>query len=136
MGARFGSVSLDGALAWTDAKVEASGASAALNGKRPAQTPKLAANATLAWAPQPGWRIALTGKHTGAQFEDDLQTDLLPAASTLDAFALVPLTPTVSVVLRGENLTGTTIVTRNQAGSVDLGVPRTLWAGLRISIGR
>ena len=136
LGARFGSVSLDGALAWTDAKVEASGASAALNGKRPAQTPKLAASATLAWAPQPGWRIALTGKHTGAQFEDDLQTDLLPAASTLDAFALVPLTPTVSVVLRGENLTGTTIVTRNQAGSVDLGVPRTLWAGLRISIGR
>jgi hypothetical protein len=39
-------------------------------------------------------------------------------------------------VLRGENLSGETIVTRNQGGSIDLGVPRTLWAGLRISIGR
>ena len=136
LGARLGTVSLDGSLAWTDAKVEASGASALLDGKRPAQTPRLAASATLAWVPQTGWRIALTGKHTGAQFEDDLQTGLLPAATTLDAFASMPLTPTVSLVLRGENLTGTQVVTRNQAGSIDLGTPRTLWAGLRISIGR
>jgi hypothetical protein len=39
-------------------------------------------------------------------------------------------------VLRGENLTGETIVTRNQGGSIDLGVPRTVWAGLRISLER
>ena len=39
-------------------------------------------------------------------------------------------------ILRGENLTGTTVVTRTQGGSLDLGAPRTLWAGLRISIVR
>ena len=136
LGAQLGQVSLDGSLAWTDARIEASGVSAALNGLRPAQTPKLAASATLAWAPRAGWRLALSVKHVGAQYEDDLQTDLLPATTTLDAFILVPLSPRVSVVLRGENLTDTVIVTRNQAGSLDLGVPRTLWAGLRISIGR
>ena len=136
LGAQLGQVSLDGSLAWTDARIETSGASAALNGLRPAQTPKLAASATLAWAPRAGWRLALSVKHVGAQYEDDLQTDLLPAATTLDAFVLVPLSPRVSLVLRGENLTDTVIVTRNQAGSLDLGVPRTLWAGLRISIGR
>ena len=65
-----------------------------------------------------------------------MQTDLLPAATTLDAFAALPLGQSVQLVLRGENLTGTTVVTRNQAGSIDLGAPRTLWAGLRISIGR
>ena len=136
LGARLATVSLDTSLAWTHARLETSGASPALNGKRPAQTPELAASATLTWHPRPGWRLALTAKHVGAQYEDDLQTDLLPAATTLDAFAALPLGKRVQLVLRGENLTGTTVITRNQAGSIDLGAPRTLWAGLRISIGR
>lgn len=134
--ARVGQFTFDGSLAWTDAKVEASGASLALNGKRPAQTPRLAASASLAWRPADGWNMVLRLKHVGAQFEDDLETDVLPAATTFDAFVEVPVRPGVSVVLRGENLTDETVVTRNQAGSIDLGTPRTLWAGLRISIGR
>jgi vitamin B12 transporter len=135
-GLRFGAVSLDGSLAWTQALVEASGASLALNGKRPAQTPKLAASTTLGWRPRDGWQLSATLRHIGAQFEDDLQADLLPAATTLDAYAKVPLDGPFALVLRGENLTGETVITRNQAGSIDLGIPRTLWAGLRISIGR
>ncbi len=131
---RRGPVGLDASLALTDAKVEASGTSAGLNGKRPAQTPRIAARATLTWQPQPGWRLALTLKHTGAQFEDDLQTDVLPAATTLDAFVSVPIRHRLQLVLRAENLTDTQVITRNQAGSIDLGAPRTLWAGLRISL--
>ena len=136
LGVRRGTVSFDGSLAWTHARLETRGVSLALNGKRPAQTPELAASATLSWHPRPGWRLALTAKHVGAQYEDDLQTDLLPAATTLDGFAALPLGRRVQLVLRGENLTGTTVVTRNQGGSLDLGAPRTLWGGLRISIGR
>lgn len=132
--ARHGAFGIDASLALTDAKMEASGASAALNGKRPAQTPKIDASATLSWEPRPKWRLALTLRHTGAQYEDDLQTDLLPAATTLDAFAAVPLGGHLQLVLRGENLTDTDVVTRNQAGSIDLGTPRTVWAGLRISM--
>ncbi len=134
--ARLGKVTFDGSLAWTDAQVEASGTSLALNHLRPAQTPRLSASATLAWQPRPGWRLALTARHTGAQYEDDLQTDLLPAATTFDMFVLIPLGQRFSLVLRGENLTDEEVVTRNVAGSIDLGTPRTLWAGLRISIGR
>ena len=78
----------------------------------------------------------MTAKHTGAQYEDDLQTDLLPAATTLDAFAALPLGNRVQLVLRGEHLTDTAVVTRKQAASIDLGAPRTIWAGFRISIGR
>ena len=136
LSAQLGAFSLDGSLAWTDARVEASGTSVALNGLRPAQTPKLPASATLAWTPAPGWRLAIGVKHVGLQFEDDLQTDRLPAATTLDLFALIPLGPRFSLVLRAENLTDTEVITRNQAGSIDLGAPRTVWAGLRISIGR
>ena len=50
-GLRFGQLGFDGSLAVTDAEVEASGISAALNGKRPAQTPKLAASGTHVLAP-------------------------------------------------------------------------------------
>ncbi|MFM5949301.1 MAG: TonB-dependent receptor plug domain-containing protein [Novosphingobium sp.] len=134
--ARLGKFSWDGSLSLIDAKVEGSGVSAGLNGKRPAQVPNFAASTTLAWRPGEGWLLAATLRHTGVQYEDDLQTDVLPAVTTLDAVVTVPLTKRVSLVLRGENLTDAEIVTRNQAGSIDLGAPRTVWAGLRISIGR
>ncbi|MBU6266661.1 MAG: TonB-dependent receptor plug domain-containing protein [Sphingomonadales bacterium] len=129
-----GPVSLDGSLAWTDAKVQASGVAAGLNGLRPAQVPKLAASVTAAWKPRPGWNLALTLRHTGAQYEDDLQTDTLPAATTLGAYAELPLAGPFALVLRGENLTGTDVITRNQAGSIDLGAPRTVWAGVKARI--
>ncbi|MCZ8018185.1 TonB-dependent receptor [Novosphingobium sp.] len=129
-----GQVSLDTALSWLSARVQASGASAALNGKRPAQVPRLSAIATLAWQPAERALVALSLKHTGAQWEDDLQTDRLAAATTLDAVAEVPLGQRLALVLRAENLTDAQVITRNQAGSIDLGAPRTLWAGFRISM--
>ena len=129
--AQLGDVAFNGSLAWTDAEVEGSGLSAALDGMRPAQTPKLAASATLSYEPAPGWRLATTLRHVGSQFEDDQETDILPAATTLDAFVQVPLGKRFSFILRGENLTDTTIITRNQGGSIDLGVPLTVWAGIR-----
>lgn len=130
----FGTVSFDGSLALTDAEVEASGAAALLDGLRPAQTPKVAASATLAWRPRPGWALSATLRHVGAQFEDDLGVDTLPAATTLDAYAELPLADGFSLVLRGENLTDAQVVTRNQAGSIDLGTPRTLWAGVKVRL--
>jgi hypothetical protein len=78
--------------------------------------------------------VAATLRHIGAQFEDDLETDVLPAATTLDLFAQVPLGARIALVLRAENLTDAEIVTRNQAGSIDLGTPRTLWAGLKLGL--
>jgi vitamin B12 transporter len=128
---RMGELSLTGSLAYTDAKVEASGAQAALNGLRPAQTPRWSESATLAWQPRKGMRFSGTLRHTGAAYEDDLQTDVLPPATTLDLFAQVPLWREFSMVLRGENVFDEKIVTRNQGGSMDLGTPATFWAGLR-----
>jgi outer membrane receptor protein involved in Fe transport len=132
--AGLGGVEVDGSLAWTDAEFDASGISAALDGKRPAQTPRLFASATLAFVPAAGWRLAATLRHVGRQFEDDLETDALPAATTLDAYARAPVSGPISLILRAENLTGERIVTRNQGGSVDLGAPRTLWAGLALDL--
>ena len=127
-----GSVSLNATMAYTDATIAGEGASLALDGNRPPQTPEFAASATLAWQPAEGWRLAGTLRHVGAQFEDDQETDRLPPATTLDLFAEAPILGRLSAVLRGENLFDETIVTRNSGGAIDLGVPRTVWFGLRL----
>ncbi len=126
-----GPISLLASVAYTDAKVDGKGDAAVLDGLRPAQTPKLTASATLAYQPAAGTRLAATLRHVGKQYEDDLETYVLPSATTVDAFASVRLYRQLSVIVRGENLFDETIVTRNSAGSIDLGVPRTIWAGVK-----
>lgn len=127
----LGAVSFSGTLAYTDAEVQGSGAAAALDGMRPAQTPRWAASGTVSWKPGEHWLVAATLRHVGKQYEDDLETDALKSATTVDAFVQVPIAGGFQLVLRGENLFDAKIVTRNQAGSIDLGTPRTVWAGFR-----
>ena len=127
----LGRLSFNASAAWTDAEARGSGFASALDGNRPSQTPRFAGGATVTYRPARDWVISATLRHVGSQFEDDLETDVLPAATTLDAFAQVPITGKLAFVLRGENLTGETIVTRNQGGSIDLGTPTTIWGGLR-----
>lgn len=131
---RLGALSFTGTLAHTDAVVRGGPGAEALDGKRPAQTPRWAASGTVNWQPSKGWRVALTARHVGAQFEDDLESDVLPAATTLDGIAELPLGGAATLVLRAENLTDTEVVTRNQGGSIDLGAPRTLWAGVKFGL--
>ena len=129
-----GDFNFHGSVALTDAEVEGSGDAAALDGMRPAQTPDVAASLSLAWSPAANWLFSGTVRYVGEQYEDDLETNVLADATTLDAFAQMPISDTVSFVLRGENLTDEDVMTRNQSGSIDLGAPRTIWAGLRMSL--
>ena len=126
----LGAFGLAGSVTYTDAVVDGAGEAADLDGFRPAQTPRLAASATLWWQPQDATRLSATLRHVGKQYEDDRESEPLPAATTLDAYAEVRLAGRLSFVLRGENLFDETIITRNSGGSIDLGVPRTIWAGL------
>ncbi len=134
--AQFGIVRLLGSAAYTDATTRGSGAAAALDGFRPAQTPEFTASGTVALSPSERFNLSATLRYVGAQFEDDRNTDRLPAATTFDVFAEFGLTDSVSVLFRGENVFDEAIVTRNQGGSIDLGTPRTLWIGLRAGLGR
>jgi len=126
-----GIVGFRGSAAYTDAKARGSGLAAALDGNRPAQTPRWAASATLDLRPADGWTFAGTLRHVGAQYEDDLESDVLKPATTLDLYAELPVTRRMGVVLRAENVTGARVMTRNQGGSIDLGTPRTLWIGVK-----
>jgi outer membrane receptor protein involved in Fe transport len=117
---------------FTHARMETSGAAAALNGLRPAQTPNFSGTLSASWE-QNGKAFELELRRVGAQFEDDLNREVLKGATTLDASAAWPLARRLQLVLRGENLTDTLVMaTINADGSIERATPRTLWIGLRL----
>ncbi|WP_374549966.1 TonB-dependent receptor [Sphingobium yanoikuyae] len=122
--------SLLASYAYSHSKVDAPGM--AFDGFAPAQVPRHSASATLAWAPKAGPELSATMRYTAKQYEDDLQSDVLPDALTLDAIARLPIGHGISLVARGENLFDEDVVTRNAGGSIDLGTPRTLWIGVTV----
>lgn len=126
--------SLSASYAYTDAHVSAPGQP--LDGLQPAQTARQQASATLAWAPRFA-RISTTLRYVGPQYEDDLNTETLKGAVTLDAALLVPVMRSVSVELRGENIANTRVEAGiSGADIVERATPRTLWVGLRYGEGR
>ena len=127
--AKLGPFDLSASMALNDAQVQDA---SSLDGKRPAQAPRFSGSATLGWSNSKS-RVAATLRHVGAQYEDDLNSDRLPAATTLGLFAEHALSPYVALNARAENLLDERVVTRNQGGSIDLGQPRTLWIGLNLS---
>lgn len=131
--AQFGAVNLSGSYAFSDSKVRASGVASALNGLSPAQSPRHAANATVRWTPSVGAVLSATARYVGAQFEDDLEANVLPSALTFDGFAQVPLTRQVALTGRVENILNEEVVTRKVGTSIDLGTPRIFWIGLKFS---
>ncbi|HEX2762636.1 MAG TPA: TonB-dependent receptor [Allosphingosinicella sp.] len=116
------------------AEVVAEGVAAPLNGLRPAQTPRLAASAGLDWAGD-GRRASLAARYTGAQFEDDLNRQRLPAALSLDASASFPVGKSLALEARVENATGARILAGIASdGTRERATPRTLWLGLRFGL--
>jgi outer membrane receptor protein involved in Fe transport len=120
-------------MSLNDAEVHAEGPAAELDGLRPAQTPRFAATAGLSWEAG-GRALSLVLRHVGNQFEDDLNSERLPPATTIDAFAAWPLGRDFQLVARGENLLGETVVAGlGGDGAIERATPRTFWIGLRVS---
>jgi len=68
-----------------------------------------------------------------SQFDDDVNSDLLKGATTLEAFASWPVTKRLQLIARGENLMNSLVMAGiNGDGSVERATPRTLWIGLRL----
>lgn len=116
-----------------DAEVQADGAASALDGLRPAQTPRFTATGSISWDSR-GRALSLIVRHVGNQYEDDLNSEKLPPATTIDAFAAWPIGSGFQVVARGENLLDKTVVAGiGGDGSIERATPRTLWIGLRLN---
>ncbi|WP_050803698.1 TonB-dependent receptor [Citromicrobium sp. JLT1363] len=126
-----GPIRFIGSLSYSDPQIEGAGASLALDGNAPPQSPRWMAAASLTYEMAENALVSLSLRHVGDQFEDDQESEVLPAFTTLGAYAQVPLVGKLDLVLRGENLFDEEIVTRVSGGALDLGAPRTLWAGVR-----
>jgi outer membrane receptor protein involved in Fe transport len=118
--------------ALTDARLRASGAGQALDGKRPAQVARNSGSGSLGW--QRGLvGVSATARFTGRQFEDDINNRALPAALTFDTSANLALSPRIALEFRGENLLDKQVIaTLANDGTRERALPRTLWVGLRL----
>lgn len=115
--------------AFTDARVEASGAAASLDGLRPAQVAQHQGSASLGWS-DGGTSASVTARYIGPQFEDDQNARALADTVTLDARIALPLAAGLSIEARGENLTDARVETAiTGTGVVERAAPRTLWIG-------
>ena len=118
---------------FTHARVDATGAAANLDGLRPAQTPNLVLGGEVGWH-SGGKAASLLVRRIGAQYEDDLNTQRIRAATTVDAFIAWPLTRRLQLVARGQNLLGETVIaTLGSDGTIERATPRTLWLGFRLN---
>ena len=120
-------------MSLTHARIATSGAALALDGLRPAQTPKFAGTLSASWERAgKGAQIAL--HRIGDQYEDDLNSLRLPGATTVDAFFAWPISRRLQLVGRAQNLLDKTVLAgRDSDGTLERATPRTLWVGLRLS---
>jgi outer membrane receptor protein involved in Fe transport len=124
--------SISTGASFTHARVEGRDAAAFIDGLRPAQTPKFTGTVAAAWQ-EGGKEAQLVFRRVGAQFDDDLNTDLLKGATTIDAYGAWPLMRRVQLVARAENLANALVMAGiNGDGSVERATPRTLWIGIRV----
>ena len=113
-----------------DPRVEASGAAAALDDLRPAQTPRDAISGTVDWR-RGGWATSFTTRYVARQFDDDQNTRSLAPATTFDAYLAVPIVRALAIQMRAENVTDTRVEAGiSGANIVERATPRTLWLGL------
>lgn len=130
----IGPLTLRATYAFTDARVDASGAALALDGRRPAQISKHGGSVSLrsnASGPLGGFA---TLRYVGKQNEDDLGMQQLGDALTLDAGLSWQLAEAISIEARGENLFDELVPAAiSSSGIVERATPRTLWIGARLS---
>ena len=110
----------------TCARMVARGAASSLNGLRPAQTPNFAATLSGGYDEE-GKGGQLVVRRVGPQFEDDLNSRTLKAATTVDAFASWPLTKNLLLIGRAENIFDKLVMAGiNGDASIERATPRTV----------
>lgn len=131
---RFGFATLRATYAFTDAKVDASGGAATLDGRRPAQIAKHGGSVSLRSNARGPFGGFATLRYVGKQNEDDLGLLALDDALTLDAGLSWKLAEAISIEARGENLFDELVPAAiSSSGIVERATPRTLWVGARLS---
>ena len=114
------------------ARVDGGSIAPALDGKRPAQIPAIVAVARAAWSgSQDNW-AALSLRYEGARFDDDLNSQRLRGALTLDGSAQWPLSRGLAITGAVENLFGAEAITGFSGNAQERSQGQTFWLGLSI----
>lgn len=119
-------------FALTDAEVDGGDAAPQLTGLRPAQAPRLNVSASARLRPLEQMSATFTLRHESARFDDDLNSRILDAATTLDV--RVGWTSRQGIEIYGalDNALDADVATsRTFDGITGFGPPRTLRIGLR-----
>jgi outer membrane receptor protein involved in Fe transport len=124
----WGRASLTASAAYVDARVEGGG----LDGLRPAQAPELSGSVGGAWRTDRA-ELSATVRYLGPRFEDDQNSRRLPAATTIDAQAVLRVAARLWATLAVENLADARIATGFSGDQFERGQPRTVWLGFRVS---
>ncbi len=123
------------AYSYVDAKVDGTGAAAAIDGLRPAQVPRHNASGSIRWEGDNGTGASVSARYIGQQFEDDVNILSLADAFTIDGRMALAVNDRLLVETRVENLLDARVeaaISRN--GIIERAFPRTFWVGLRVKI--
>ena len=129
----FGDLALRAAVSATHAEVDGGASAPQLTGKRPAQTPKVAATLSGTWRAAERFTLDLSARYESERFEDDLNTRVLAASVGLDARAAWAVGDGTEIYLAAENLTDARIEVGETGDGVEsFAAPRTVRVGLSI----
>ncbi len=125
---------LSDAFAWRAALTYAD---ADIGGLRPAQSPEWSANAGLDWRALPATTLSLDVSYESERFEDDLNSRVLGAATTLDLRAEQRVTPRLALFAALDNALDAAVETGETAdGAESFAAPRAFRIGFRFSSDR
>ena len=103
-----------------------------LEGKRLAQAPAHVLTGSVDWTPAPNWTLIAQAHYIGEQFDDDQNSRVLAAFTTVDLGLTYDFSTHASVAVRVENLFDQQIETGKTAdGLVSIGAPRLVTLRLR-----
>jgi len=129
-----GAITLVGALSATEAEVDGGSAAPRLTGLRPAQAPALGATTGIDWRVMDRLTLGARARFESRRFDDDLNSRVLDAATTLDARADWRAAEGVVLYVAADNLFDAAVeVSETGDGVAGYGPPRVLRAGLSLS---
>jgi len=127
-------LSLRAALSGTDARLDGGVSAPQLTGLRPAQAPIWSATAGLDWRATDRLAIAADLRWESLRFDDDLNSRVLDAATTVGLRADWTVSPSITLWIAADNLFDTEVeVSETATGVAGFGPPRTVAIGLRFS---
>ena len=131
---RLETVTLSGALSATDARMDGGEDAPQLTGLRPAQAPVWSLVAGVDWRASDRMTLGVRVRHESRRFEDDLNSRILAAATTLDAWASWRATDHTTLYIAADNLFDDDMATAVSGdGVIGYGAPRTVRVGLRLT---